>query len=109
VHSTITPNAGRNWYHLNTVDWTIRIPKTKLTSAPYPQAFDSEVNWIIEARGLNADGNRDNFAFDEIVEARMIFDGSPDAFLVLANVTLDPDWAYHYKVNINTGKITRMD
>jgi hypothetical protein len=109
VHSTITPNNGRNWYHLNTVDWNLRIPKSELLTAPYPRGIDSEVNWIIEAMGLNANGDRDAFSFDDIIEARMVFDGSPDAVLTLANVTIDPDWAYYYKVNLNTGKIERLN
>jgi hypothetical protein len=110
VHSTITPNAGRNWYHPdNIVDWTLRIPRSKLTSSPYPMGVDSEVNWIIEARSLNANGDRDLFVYDLIVEARMTFDGTEEATLMIANVTLEPDWAYFYKVNINTGRFTRTN
>ena len=110
VHSTITPNSGRNWYFpANTVDWTFRIPKNKLVSSPYPMGSLSEVNWIIEAKSLNGAGDRDAFLYDVIIEARMTFNGTADADLLIANVTLAPDWAYYYKVNVNTGVITRVN
>ena len=79
------------------------------TTAPYPSPFESEVNWIIEAMSLNGAGDREAFVYDLIVEARMTFDGSEDGLLMIANVTLEPDWFYLYKVNINTGTITRMN
>ncbi len=109
VKSTIAPNAGRNWYHVNTVDWTLRIPRSQLVSAPYPYGIDSEINWIIEAKGLNAAGDRAAFAFDVLVEARMSFDGTADAVVTLADIIPPLNWSYHYKVNINTGKIQRLD
>ncbi len=108
VHSTITTSSSRWWFHDNFVDYTLRIPKNKLVSNPYPTGSQSEVVWTIEAKWLKTPA-RDAWYVDDIVEARMIFDGSPNANLSLADVIDAPSWAYYYKVNINTGVITRMN
>ena len=107
VHSTITPGSARLWYHVNFADWTLRIPKTNLVSAPYPVGPVSEIHWNIEAYGL-ATPTRTDFGFAELVEARMTFNGTPIANMELADVTGAPAWSYRYTVNINTGQIARL-
>ena len=106
VNSPIA-HSNRLWYQKNFVDWTFKIPKNKLAT-PYPVGVESEIHWVIEAKGLKSPG-RDDWAFDYIIEAHMIFDGTPDATLSISNVSLDPDWSYLYKVNINTGAFSRID
>ena len=109
VFSTVSgATGGRYWFVRNFVDFRMRIPKSNLVSAPYPVGSDSEVKWNIEAFGLKSNNPAD-WGFDDIIEIKMIFDGSPDAVLSLGDVLPDPNWVYYYKLNLNTGHITRLN
>ncbi len=108
VHSTITTSSSRWWFHDNFVEYTIRIPKPQLVSNPYPAAYQSEVVWTIEAKWLKSQ-DRNSWYADDIVEARMVFNGTSTATLTLADVIDAPDWTYLYRVDINTGVITRLN
>ena len=107
VRSSITHGSSRLWYHQNFADFTLRIPKTRLVTSPYPVGSTSEIHWNIEAYGLATPGRQD-FGFGELIEARMTFDGTPVGRLELADVSSDPSWSYRYTVNLNTGQIARL-
>ena len=112
VHSSIAPSSDRLWFLCgdtpNLFEYTLRILKSRLSSAPYPINDQSQVTWLIEAKGLNSRA-RNNWSLDHLVEARMTFDGTADATLRLGDVFPDPNWQYVYKVNLNTGVFTRAD
>ena len=108
VNSTIRAGSARLWYLKNFVDYTLRIPKSKLVSSPYPVGDISEIHWNIEAYGLNASQSRTDFGFGELVEARITFNGTANAVLLLADVTTEPTWFYRYSINLNTGQIARL-
>ena len=111
VHSAIAPNAKpRLWFMGpdNFFDYVLRIPKSKLASAPYPIGKASQINWVIEAKRLTSVA-RDDWEFDDLVEIKMTFDGTEEARLSLGNIQPYPDWEYTYRVNLNTGRITRTN
>jgi len=108
VHSTITAGSIRLWFHKNFVEFTLRIPKSTLVSAPYPVGPQSEIRWLIEAFVLRSE-NHNDWAYDNIVEISMSFDGTENAVLSLGDVLPDPSWVYYYKLNLNTGQITRQN
>ena len=110
VRCPLNTGDHRLWYHQNFVDYTLRIPKSKLVSAPYPVGTTSEIHWNIEAFALHGGGSvgRNDFGFSDLVEARMTFDGTATAKMELSDISSDPSWAYRYSVNINTGQIARL-
>lgn len=111
VHSTVTvPNTGLWYLHDNFFDFELHIPKNKLTTAPYPTG--GEINWILQVYPLVYNGYapaRTDYETDIFAEARMTFDGTPDALLTIANDLFFPAYRYLYKVNLNTGTITRLN
>ena len=105
---TPTP-AARLWYHTNFVDYTLRILKSRLLSAPYPVGSDSEIHWTIQAYAMRGTPDRTDFAYDYLIQGRMNFDGSAEGVLTLSELAAAPSWSYVYKVNLNTGQIARLN
>lgn len=111
VHSMITvPSSGLWYFQTNFFDFEFSIPKSNLLTAPYP--VSGEINWLLEVFPLIYNGHdpaRSDFNSDIFAEAQMVFDGSPDAILSIADQLLDPAYLYRYKVNLITGVITRLN
>jgi hypothetical protein len=120
VHSSLNTDGPRLWYMggapptgANFIDFTIKVPKNALLSAPYPVDATSYISWVIEADSMNgADGaSRTDVNHSILTEAEMRFTGVPPGFglLTIEDIAGDAVYTYRYKVDLTTGAITRAN
>jgi len=106
VHSTITPGKGRMWFFDNVMFYSIRIPKNRAATNPYPTG--GSVDWLLQASALNSPSSND-YAYFLTPDVLMTFDGSHVATLSISDGFYAPAYLWRYSLNLDSGVVQRLN